>query len=83
MAETKQKIQNAFKDEMGLLMDIPEAGFGNTNDGNTSRRFFSDPETSSRITGIDINLLQKCNLILETFSSGHNINVNKFDIFAD
>ena len=28
VAETKQKIQNAYKDKLGLLVDIPKAGFG-------------------------------------------------------
>ncbi|CAH0558826.1 unnamed protein product [Brassicogethes aeneus] len=60
VAETKQKIQNKFKEEMGLLVDIPKPGFGNTNDGSTSRRFFSDPQTSSRIIGLDIGLIEKC-----------------------
>lgn len=50
--ERKEKIQKAFREEMGLLVDIPKAGFGTTNDGNTSRRFFSDPEAASRVTGI-------------------------------
>lgn len=82
VAETKQKIQNAFKEEMGLLVDIPKAGFGNTNDGNTSRRFFSNTQTSSSITGVDINLIEKCNIILEALSSGHKIDTRKFENFA-
>lgn len=68
---------------MGLLVDIPKAGFGNTNDGNTSRRFFSDPQTTSRITGVDTNLIKKCNIILETLSSGHKIDTKKFENFAE
>lgn len=68
---------------MGLLVDIPKAGFGNSNNGNTSRRFFSDPITSSRITEVDIKLIKKCNIILEVLSSGHKINVKKFECFAE
>lgn len=83
VAETKRKIQNDFKEEMGFLVDIPKAGFGNSNDGNTSRRFFSDPITSSRITEDDIKLIKKCNIILETLSNGHKINVKKFECFAE
>jgi hypothetical protein len=47
LSETKKKIQEAFKKEMGLLVDLPTAGYGNTNDGNTARRFFQDPELCS------------------------------------
>lgn len=80
--ERKERIQKAFREEMGLLVDIPKAGFGNTNDGNTSRRFFSDPETASRITGIDITLINKLKVILETISSGHAIDAKKFEDYA-
>lgn len=80
--ETKERIQKSFREEMGLLVDIPKVGFGNSNDGNTSRRFFNDPESSSRITGIDISLIKRFNTILEVLSSGFNIDHEKFDSFA-
>lgn len=38
----KATIQEDFKNILSLIVDIPKAGFGNTNDGNTSRRFFAD-----------------------------------------
>ncbi|CAH1099302.1 unnamed protein product [Psylliodes chrysocephalus] len=80
--ETKEKIQEAFKEEMGLLVDVPKAGFGNTNDGNTSRRFFADPECSSRITGVSVNLIQRFKVILEVISSGNSIDVDKFEAYT-
>lgn len=80
--DTKKGIQQAFKEEMSLLVDVPKAGFGNTNDGNTSRRFFLHPETVSRITGIDLDFLKRLKLILEIISSGHKINTEKFEIFC-
>lgn len=82
VAQAKNKIQQAFKDEMGLLVDIPKQGFGNTNDGNTSRRFFSDPDTASRITDIDICLIKKLKVILEAISSGHAIDEEKFEKYT-
>ncbi|XP_050298635.1 uncharacterized protein LOC126737681 [Anthonomus grandis grandis] len=33
----KLAIQSEFKSKMGLIVDVPKANFGNTNDGNTSR----------------------------------------------
>lgn len=79
----KEIIQKAFKEEMGLLVDIPKAGYGNTNDGNTSRRFFADPETASRITGIDLDLIIKFKVILEAISSGYSIETDKFKIYTE
>ena len=35
----KKEIQEEFRTRLGLIVDVPKAGFGNSNDGNTSRRF--------------------------------------------
>lgn len=43
VSETTQKIKNRFKEKMGLLMDLPDASFGNINARNTPKNFFSDP----------------------------------------
>lgn len=51
-AAKKAKIQEAFKTKMGLLVDQVKQGFGTTNDGNTARRIFADPELAAEITGI-------------------------------
>lgn len=53
----KLEIQKRFREETGLL-DIPKENFGNTNDGNTSRRFFDDPNVASVITGINYDQSQ-------------------------
>lgn len=80
--DRKDSIIKAFKEQMGLLVDMPKAGFGNTNDGNTSRRFFSDIEKASDITGIDKRLIHRYKIILETVSSGLDIDVQKFSNYA-
>lgn len=38
----KKYIQQQFRDRMGVLVDIPKQSAGNTNDGNTARRFFAN-----------------------------------------
>ncbi|KAJ4450175.1 hypothetical protein ANN_01582 [Periplaneta americana] len=41
----KEEIQSRFPNEMGLLVDQPKPGeSGNSNNGNTPRRYFSNPE---------------------------------------
>ena len=55
--QKKLEIQQRFREETGLLIDMPKANFGNTNDGNASRRFFEDPKLASEITGIDYNFI--------------------------
>lgn len=52
---------------MQLLLVMPKQGSGTTNDGNTSRRFFSNPEKSAEII-----------IILSAISSGYHINVAAF-----
>ncbi|CAH0552735.1 unnamed protein product [Brassicogethes aeneus] len=80
--ERKLEIQARFRKEKGLLINMPKANFGNTNDGNTSRRFFEDPTLASEITGISYELIYRLKVILETISSGHLIDEKKFDKYA-
>ncbi|KAL4710358.1 hypothetical protein ACJJTC_003755 [Scirpophaga incertulas] len=54
----------------------------NTNTGNVSRRFFCDPETASRITGVDLDLIKRLRTLLEVISSGHRIDTDKLSTFC-
>lgn len=78
----KVNIQKEFKDKLGLLVDIPKVGYGNTNDGNTSRRFFENEDVAASITGINIELIKKFKIILEVLSSGFEIDLEKFSSFT-
>lgn len=80
--QRKCATQDKFRNQLGLIVDVPKAGYGNTNDGNTSRRFFADPETSAEITGVDLELIYRFKVILEVISSGHKIHVEKFATYA-
>lgn len=63
---------------MGLIVDVTKLGFGNTNDGNTSRRFFMDPDLAAEITGLDFHLIYRFKVIIQTISSGHRIHIKNF-----
>lgn len=63
---------------MRLLVDIPKPGYGTTNDGNTARRFFDNPELLSKITGLDQNLIKRFGIILKTINSGYEIKTKEF-----
>lgn len=80
--ERKALIQEELKNKMGLMVDIPKAGFGNTNDGNTSRRFFNNPELAAEITGVDIRIINRLKIILEVISSGFQIDTTKFATYT-
>lgn len=62
----KKEIQDNFKQQLGILVDIPKTNFGNMNDGNTSRRFFEEYEISAAITGVDKTLIYRIKVILDT-----------------
>ncbi|KAI8118466.1 hypothetical protein CVS40_9879 [Lucilia cuprina] len=72
----KSRIQEEFKVQMGLNIDKPLPSCGSTNDGNTARKFFRDFEITSKITGIDKELLRRVNTILMALNSKHKINGN-------
>lgn len=60
----KKRIQEEFKNRLGLIVDKVKPGYVTTNDGNTARRFFRNSEISSQVTNIDINLIKKFHMIL-------------------
>ena len=69
----KSKIATEFYKEMGLVVDQPKQGGGNSNDGNTARKFFKNPSLVSQITGIDKELIERFSNILSIISCGHYI----------
>jgi len=78
VSENKLRIQKEFKDKLGLLVDKPKPGFGNSNDGNTARRFFQNSEISAEITKLDVEIIEKIHIIMIVVASGHEIKINEF-----
>lgn len=74
----KKIIQNRFKEEMNLLINMVKQGHGTTNDSNTARRFFEFPEKTAAITGLDEELIRRFAIILQAITSGEHIRVEKF-----
>ncbi|KAL0808907.1 hypothetical protein ABMA28_012574 [Loxostege sticticalis] len=82
MKNRKLSIQQKFRDQMGLLIDVVKQGAGTTNDGNTARTFFRNPEKTADITGLSPELIQKFAVILRVVSSGQPINTDTFADYA-
>lgn len=80
--ERKNKICQDFYKEMGLVVDQPKQGGGNSNDGNTARKFFKNPELVSQITGVSKELIERFSNILCVVSSGHYIDEEKFKTYC-
>ena len=79
MVDTRKKIiQKGFSSKLGLIVDRPKPGYGNTNDGNTARRFFENSKTSALTRSLDLDLIERFHVILEVISSGHEISTDKF-----
>lgn len=53
-----------------------------SNDDNTARRFFRDPQLTSMITNIDQILIKRFSIILQTMACGKKIDSYKFDAYA-
>lgn len=82
VANRKKYIQDRFKKEMGILVDMPTQQAGNTNDGNTARKFFRNPEKTADITGINLELIMRFHVILEAINCGFSLNANVFEEYA-
>lgn len=76
--ENKLRIQKEFKDKLGLLVDKPKPGFGNSNDGNTARCFFQNSEISAEITKLDVEIIKKIHIVMIVVASGHEIKIKEF-----
>lgn len=78
----KKLVQKRFREELGLHIDKPRQGSGNSNDGNTARRFFYNACITDDITGVDIQLIRMIHIILQALSSGIMIDAEKFGNYA-
>ncbi|KAL7301953.1 hypothetical protein TKK_0005545 [Trichogramma kaykai] len=63
---------------LGVTVDKPTPGSGNTNDGNVARKFFELFDKVSTVTGFDKKLLLRFKVILAVISCHKRINVNAF-----
>ncbi|XP_046403729.1 uncharacterized protein LOC124169231 [Ischnura elegans] len=82
LTQRKIRIQKAFKERMGLIVDVPRPGSGNTNDGNSARRFFDSPELAADLTGINVDLIKTFSIILRAVSSGVTLNYIAFSDYC-
>lgn len=74
----KKNIQDQFRKETGLLLDVVLQGKGNINDGNTARRVFKHYQKTAEITGVDVRLVERLRNLLIVINSGKKINVENF-----
>lgn len=82
VARRKSIIQQRFRSEVGVLLDMPKQSSGNTNTGNTARTFFRNAKKSAEITGINENLIFQMCVILEALSCDYEIDSQKFEQYA-
>lgn len=82
VADAKKRIQLQLHSRLGLIVDKPKPGFGSSNDGNTARRFMENAAVVAEICQINIRLLHRFHVILQTLSSGYDIDSEKFHHYA-
>lgn len=83
MEQRKKEVQESLKRELQITVDVVKQGSGTTNDGNTARKFFSDPQKTALATGVDEDLITRFSNILQVLTSGHKINCEKFEKYAN
>ncbi|XP_014481249.1 PREDICTED: uncharacterized protein LOC106747833 [Dinoponera quadriceps] len=69
LIKRKKIVKAAFKNKMGLSIDISKQISRTTNDGNTTRGFFANSKMFSEIIGLDVTLINRFAIILRTISS--------------
>lgn len=82
-AERKKAIQIRFWKELSLHVDKPKTnGFGSSNDGNTSRKAFSNTKIFSEITGVSFDLIFHFWIILIALNCQLPLNLSKFENYC-
>lgn len=75
----KAEVQDILWRELGLKVDLPKAGgCGTTNDGNTARRAFQQPELFANCLGLNVDLVRNFQTILIALSCHLPIDSSKF-----
>lgn len=80
--ENKKRIQTELRQRLGIRVDHVQQGLGTTNTGNTSRKFFQNPEVVSEVTGVDLELIKRLATILEVITCGESIDPVKYGKYA-
>lgn len=79
---SKLRIQQEFHMRLKLNVDKSRVNCGNSNDGNTARRFFENAAVSPEITGIDERIINRLWIIPIAISSCEEIDKEKFESYA-
>ena len=72
-----------MKQQLQLFIDVSKSGgSGISNNGNTGRRFFENAQIVSSITGFDLHLMKMIHVVLQTLSSGLQIDPDAFQMYC-
>lgn len=82
VSSKKKLVHDRFKSEMGLRVDEPKQGAGNSNDGNTARRAFEQEDKFAKICDLDESLIHNFHMILVAISCKHPIDPDKFQSYC-
>ena len=78
----KKRICAAFREKTGLIIDVVKQGSGTSDDGNTARRFFSDPELTAEITGVNLELIERFAYSLHKLTSLEATDLDEFQKYT-
>lgn len=82
VSDRKKEVQDQFASRLSLDVDKPRGTTGNSNDGNTARRFFREYQISAEITGVNEDLIVRLGYILRVVNSGLPIIMSEFESYA-
>lgn len=78
----RKMVLNKLHTTFGIRVDKVVQGKGTSNTGNVGRIFLTNYHESSKITGVDEDLIRRFGVIMIALSSGYQIHIKNFDSFA-
>ena len=67
---------------MWLVIDVPKHRPRTSNNGNTARRLYQNPELTSEITRVNEQLISRFSIVLQATAFNKRINVLKFERYC-
>lgn len=83
VAERTQKIRDAMKMELGILVSVPlPGGKGNSNNGNAARKAFRNHTKFAEIIGVDPELIRRVYVLICAMNQPSEVDPDKYDSYA-
>ena len=82
-ANSKQELQDQFREKLNLRVYLPNPHGGNSNTGAVAKKAFANPKIFSEITGCPVDIIEDLGVLLTAMRCGRKLSPEYYQILAD